>query len=206
MSIEVKPPVMQPDQDRLVAALAHRVCHAAEHDPANGKLHGCCVVDGEPWPCDTARAFLVSPPVMQHHAATTTPDLDLEKVRRALETYDPAHRREWHDNFGVLWDAAREYLRLREQPAADVQAHCGDQRALFSQAEIKQLTAAAVAREREEQQVAAAAFRLLRDEADAADAWHAETGMKVARPPRMSPATVKHIRDAEIRARSAKVV
>lgn len=65
-------------------------------------------------------------------------------------------------------------------------------------------TAAAVAREREAQSVDAAAFRLLRDEADAADAWHAETGMKVARPPRMSPATVKHIRNAEIRARSAK--
>lgn len=64
-----------------------------------------------------------------------------------------------------------------------------------------QMIQEAVAKEREAQSIDAAAFRLLRDEADAADAWHAETGMKVARPPRMSPATVKHIRDAEIRAR-----
>lgn len=42
----------------LASATAHRACCSEEHDPQNGKLHGCCVVCGVPWPCDTARAFL----------------------------------------------------------------------------------------------------------------------------------------------------
>lgn len=42
----------------LAAALAHRACHAAEHDPLNGKIHGYCMVCGVPWPCDTAKYFL----------------------------------------------------------------------------------------------------------------------------------------------------
>lgn len=43
------------------AALAHRACCGSEHDLANGKLHGYCVVCGVPWPCDTAKYFLRSP-------------------------------------------------------------------------------------------------------------------------------------------------
>ncbi len=43
---------------RLVAgALAHRACCGTEHDAANGKLHGFCVVCGVPWPCDPAKSF-----------------------------------------------------------------------------------------------------------------------------------------------------
>jgi hypothetical protein len=42
----------------VAAAMAHRACCGTEHDPANGKLHGCCVVCGVPWPCDTAKYFL----------------------------------------------------------------------------------------------------------------------------------------------------
>lgn len=42
----------------LTVAQAHRACHAAEHDPQNGKLHGYCMVCGVPWPCDTAKYFL----------------------------------------------------------------------------------------------------------------------------------------------------
>ena len=45
-------------QDKIAAATAHRACHSAEHDPANGRLHGYCIVCGIPWPCDTAKAFL----------------------------------------------------------------------------------------------------------------------------------------------------
>lgn len=46
----------------LAAALAHRGCCGTEHDPANGKLHGYCVVCGVPWPCDTAKYFLREAP------------------------------------------------------------------------------------------------------------------------------------------------
>ncbi len=34
----------------------HRVCIAQEHDPANGKLHGGCVICQELWPCPTELA------------------------------------------------------------------------------------------------------------------------------------------------------
>ena len=49
------------------AAIAHRcnlvhACCGTEHDPANGKLHGYCVVCGVPWPCDTAKSFLSTLP------------------------------------------------------------------------------------------------------------------------------------------------
>ena len=40
--------------DRVARLLAHRACCGTEHDPANGKLHGLCVVCGVPWPCDYA--------------------------------------------------------------------------------------------------------------------------------------------------------
>lgn len=38
--------------ERVAQMTAHRACHAAEHDPANGKIHGFCIVCGVPWPCD----------------------------------------------------------------------------------------------------------------------------------------------------------
>jgi hypothetical protein len=40
------------DAERVAQMIAHRACCGSEHDPANGKLHGCCVVCGVPWPCD----------------------------------------------------------------------------------------------------------------------------------------------------------
>ena len=46
------------EQCLVAAAIAHRVCIANEHDPMNGKLHGCCVVCGAPWPCESAARFL----------------------------------------------------------------------------------------------------------------------------------------------------
>lgn len=45
----------------LAAALAHRACGSTEHDPQQGKLHGCCVVCLVPWPCETAQAFMRKP-------------------------------------------------------------------------------------------------------------------------------------------------
>jgi len=58
-SLLTSPPVDVDAVNVLTAsALAHRGCCGSEHDPANGKLHGHCVVCGIPWPCDTAKRFL----------------------------------------------------------------------------------------------------------------------------------------------------
>lgn len=40
--------------ERVAQLTAHRACIGAEHDPQNGKLHGCCIVCGRPWPCEYA--------------------------------------------------------------------------------------------------------------------------------------------------------
>ncbi len=45
----------------IAAETAHRACCGVEHDPENGKFHGCCVVCGVPWPCETAKYFMRSP-------------------------------------------------------------------------------------------------------------------------------------------------
>lgn len=56
--------VYQPivDMERVAQLLAHRACHSAEHDPANGRIHGYCVVCGVPWPCAYAGEPPASPP------------------------------------------------------------------------------------------------------------------------------------------------
>lgn len=40
--------------ERVSQLLAHRACGSEEHDPQNGKIHGCCVVCLVPWPCEFA--------------------------------------------------------------------------------------------------------------------------------------------------------
>lgn len=45
-------------ENKQIAALAHRACHSAEHDPLNGRIHGFCVPCGVPWPCETANTFI----------------------------------------------------------------------------------------------------------------------------------------------------
>ena len=40
--------------ERIAQIAAHRACCGVEHNPANGKLHGYCVVCGVPWPCEYA--------------------------------------------------------------------------------------------------------------------------------------------------------
>jgi len=47
--------------ERTAQITAHRACCGVEHDPANGKLHGCCVVCGVPWPCE----YSGNPPSVQ---------------------------------------------------------------------------------------------------------------------------------------------
>lgn len=36
----------------------HRACTNEEHDPANGKLSGYCVVCGTGWPCETEQRWI----------------------------------------------------------------------------------------------------------------------------------------------------
>ena len=43
---------LEAENARLREQVGHRACLGTEHDPANGKIHGCCVICGEPWPCD----------------------------------------------------------------------------------------------------------------------------------------------------------
>lgn len=52
----------------FAAALAHRACCGSEHDPAQGKHHGYCVVCGVPWPCETAQYFIRSPAALHASA------------------------------------------------------------------------------------------------------------------------------------------
>ena len=40
--------------ERTAQLIAHRACCSEEHNPAQGKLHGYCVVCGVPWPCEYA--------------------------------------------------------------------------------------------------------------------------------------------------------
>jgi len=53
--------------DILTAAcIAHRAICGNECTPENHKLHGYCQVCGVPWPCETAKKFMVlapTPPV-----------------------------------------------------------------------------------------------------------------------------------------------
>jgi hypothetical protein len=47
--------------ERAAQLIAHRACCGTEHDPANGKFHGYCVVCGVPWPCEYAGKPLATP-------------------------------------------------------------------------------------------------------------------------------------------------
>ena len=40
------------------ACAAHRACCGVEADNLSGKIHGCCVVCGVPWPCAVASVFI----------------------------------------------------------------------------------------------------------------------------------------------------
>ena len=44
----------------IASATAHRACTGTEHNPQNGKLHGCCVVCGVQWPCETGKIYLMA--------------------------------------------------------------------------------------------------------------------------------------------------
>lgn len=63
--------------ERIAQIAAHRACCGTEHNPAEGKLHGYCVVCGVPWPCDYAGK---PPPTLP------VPDgADLRNMLRAMQ-------------------------------------------------------------------------------------------------------------------------
>lgn len=64
------------DVERVAQLVAHRACCGTEHDPANGKLHGYCVVCGVEWPCEYAGI----PP-------KPSPVVDDAMVKRVWELY-----------------------------------------------------------------------------------------------------------------------
>lgn len=107
-------------------------CRKEPHEARGGYLHAedddtPYYVDGLRY-CGRCHHFLdegESHRAAPAPVATPTPDIDPEEVRRALDAFE----REWGSPGGVaaqdgltLMAAAREYLRLREQPAPDVQA------------------------------------------------------------------------------------
>ena len=150
--------LLPPDTTEPASVL---LCEKVPHEQRGGYLHAedddtPYYVDGLRY-CGRCHHFLDEGE--SHRAAPApvappTPDIDPEEVRRALDAFE----REWGSPGGVaaqdgltLMAAAREYLRLREQPAPDVQAvklcNCGKccPGPLYSQHERD----AAVARERE---------------------------------------------------------
>lgn len=62
-------------EERIAVLRAHRACCGTEADPANGKLHGYCVVCGVPWPC----AYAGDPPPVR-----TTLSFEPEDVARLI--------------------------------------------------------------------------------------------------------------------------
>ncbi|MBP1626917.1 MAG: hypothetical protein H6Q00_1392 [Holophagaceae bacterium] len=65
----------------LAAALAHRACCNEEHDPEHGKIAGFCVVCGVPWPCETAKTFLLERTAPDHNED----NLEMVNLRDKLE-------------------------------------------------------------------------------------------------------------------------
>jgi len=139
--------LLPPDTTEPASVL---LCEKVPHEQRGGYLHAedddtPYYVDGLRY-CGRCHHFLdegESHRAAPAPVATPTPDIDPEEVRRRLDdAFD------WRDR--PIHAAAREYLRLREQPAPDVQAvklcNCGKccPGPLYSQHERD----AAVARER----------------------------------------------------------
>jgi hypothetical protein len=74
--------------EAIAAATAHRACCGTEHDPLKGKLHGYCVVCGVPWPCDTAKAFMVDPPPVQSDQSPDTDPHEKDESRAGIPPFE----------------------------------------------------------------------------------------------------------------------
>lgn len=84
--------------ERIAILTAHRACCGTEADPANGKLHGYCVVCGVGWPCEYAG----KPEAQVAQLQTTISQLQsaLERATKILKA--------WADNDVVSDDTLME--------------------------------------------------------------------------------------------------
>lgn len=74
--------------ERVAQLTAHRACCSEEHNPEQGKLHGCCVVCGVPWPC--AIAAPTQPELQELSDAAS--DVLAERQRQiSIEGWSPEH-------------------------------------------------------------------------------------------------------------------
>jgi len=65
--------------ERTAQISAHRGCCGTEHDPANGKIHGYCVVCGIPWPCEySGKPPTPAPPAKEGEAGECRHGVSLE--------------------------------------------------------------------------------------------------------------------------------
>ena len=87
--------------ERTAQLIANRACCGTEHDPANGKLHGYCVVCGVPWPCE--------------YAGCRAPQSDSLAVAQALEQAAKGALSDIAQIYGLLqegeYDKADDYCR-----------------------------------------------------------------------------------------------
>ena len=83
--------------ERTAQLIAHRVCCGTEHDPANGKLHGYCVVCGVPWPCEYAGCRVAPPDSLAVAQALKQAEQECYRER------DKADAGEWQDASGSAW-------------------------------------------------------------------------------------------------------
>jgi hypothetical protein len=93
---------MTNESSDLASALAHRACCGTEHDPSQGKLHGCCVVCGVEWPCETAKYFLRG--TVEGASPTRLEELQCEHDA-LLRGRVPTHRCKICGALWILWAA-----------------------------------------------------------------------------------------------------
>lgn len=76
--------------ERIAQITAHRACCGTEHDVANGKLHGCCVVCGVPWPCAYAGTPPSDAPELVRLRAVAEEQIHVDDYEeRTRKYYDP---------------------------------------------------------------------------------------------------------------------
>jgi hypothetical protein len=123
-----------PDPERIAQLIAHRACVGAEHDPVSGKLHGCCVVCGVPWPCayagnPPARAAELTAqsveqqrePIFDGSAKRRVDELGkplrdglqaLVAVERASPAKDGGEQSEWRDSIAAVIAEMRDAIEI----------------------------------------------------------------------------------------------
>ncbi len=109
-------PVSQPELlERIAQITAHRGCCGSEHDPANGKLHGYCVVCGVPWPC----AYAGKPPEVTPTASEAREERDVIATAAHLAAPWKARAESAERKLKIAEEVltkAEEFMREHESP------------------------------------------------------------------------------------------